>query len=73
MTANQGITWDCKYYNDTGATLTFGDSAKSNVMCIYMGQYYPAESNNPDVVDVAQLRAGQGAGLSARQSNARGT
>jgi hypothetical protein len=52
MTQSQGITWSCSYYNDTGATLTFGDSAVSSVMCIYMGQYYPADANNPDVIDV---------------------
>ncbi len=52
MAANQGISWTCKYYNDTTGTLTFGDSAKSNVMCIYMGQYYPADPTNPDVIDI---------------------
>jgi hypothetical protein len=52
MTATQSITWDCQYNNTTGATLTFGDSARSNVMCIYIGQYYPASATNPDVVYV---------------------
>ncbi len=51
MTSSQGITWSCKYYNDTGATLTFGDSDKSNIMCIYIGQYYPASATTPDVID----------------------
>ena len=53
MNGNPSITWTCEYYNDTGATLTFGDSAKSNVMCIYLGQYYPANPNAPD--DIAVL------------------
>jgi hypothetical protein len=49
------INWQCQYYNDTGATLTFGDSAKSNVMCIYFGMYYPvteatSDPNYPDIV-----------------------
>jgi hypothetical protein len=52
MTAAQSITWDCKYNNTTGTTLTFGDSAQTNVMCIYIGQYYPANATNPDVVYV---------------------
>jgi hypothetical protein len=52
MTSSQGISWTCKYYNDTGSTLTFGDSAKSNVMCIYLGQYYPASATAPDVIYV---------------------
>jgi hypothetical protein len=52
MTASQGITWTCKYYNDTGAALGFGDSARSAVMCIYIGQYYPASATAPDVIYV---------------------
>jgi hypothetical protein len=52
MTASQGITWTCKYYNDTGAPLGFGDSARSSVMCIYIGQYYPASATTPDVIYV---------------------
>ncbi len=50
MTNTQSITWDCSYYNNTGNTLTFGDSAVSNVMCIYLGQYYPADATNPDII-----------------------
>jgi hypothetical protein len=53
MNNNPSITWDCQYYNDTGAALGFGDSALNNVMCIYLGQYYPANPNAPD--DVAVL------------------
>jgi hypothetical protein len=50
MTNSQSITWDCSYYNNTGSTLTFGDSAAKNVMCIYLGQYYPADASNPDII-----------------------
>jgi hypothetical protein len=50
MSSSQSITWTCSYYNDTGATLTFGDSAKSNIMCIYMGDYFPANATQPDVL-----------------------
>lgn len=50
MTNTQSITWDCTYFNDTGATLTFGDSANKNVMCIYLGQYYPANPTAPDII-----------------------
>ncbi len=50
MMNSQSITWSCSYYNDTGSTLTFGDSAKSNIMCIYMGEYYPASATNPDII-----------------------
>ena len=50
MTSSQSISWSCSYYNDTGSTLTFGDSAIANVMCIYLGQYYPASPTSPDVI-----------------------
>jgi len=65
---NTPLTWKCQYTNNgsmypktTGAavdgSLTFGDSAQFNVMCIYMAQYYPAQDGlpgYPDVVDVLQ-------------------
>jgi hypothetical protein len=53
MTNNPSVTWDCTYLNDTGMTLGFGDSAQTNAMCIYLGQYYPANAQNPD--DIAVL------------------
>jgi hypothetical protein len=52
MAAATTINWNCSYYNDTGAALGFGDSALTNVMCIYMGQYYPADPTNPDLIEV---------------------
>jgi hypothetical protein len=50
MTSSQSISWTCSYYNDTGNTLKFGDSAATAVMCIYLGQYYPANPQNPDIL-----------------------
>jgi hypothetical protein len=50
MSGNPPITWDCAYFNNTGSTLTFGDSAQTNVMCIYIGQYYPASATAPDII-----------------------
>jgi hypothetical protein len=44
------ITWECDYYNDTGGPLTFGESANKNIMCIYVGQYYPANPANPSIM-----------------------
>jgi hypothetical protein len=56
VTAGTSLTWACQYYNDTGATLLFGDSAVKNVMCIYFGMYYPAVPATtlgyPDIVNV---------------------
>jgi hypothetical protein len=46
--AGTTITWSCTYVNDTGSTLTFGESAKTNVMCISEFIYYPvADVTNP--------------------------
>jgi hypothetical protein len=50
MTAAQAISWSCKDYNDTGAPLAFGESALTNVMCIYVASYYPANPDSPDVL-----------------------
>ena len=42
------ITWSCTYVNDTGSTLTFGESAATNVMCISEFIYYPvSDVTNP--------------------------
>jgi len=50
LQAGTPITWTCTYQNDTGATLTFGESAERNVMCIYMMQFYPlADPSNPTI------------------------
>jgi hypothetical protein len=55
MTAGATVTWTCMYYNPTSQPMTFGDSAMTNDMCIYLGQYYPADgtpSTNPAYPDV---------------------
>jgi hypothetical protein len=44
------ITWTCDDVNDTGAELTFGEHAASNVMCISSNIFYPvstASLSNP--------------------------
>jgi hypothetical protein len=42
------ITWSCTYVNNTGSTLTFGESAATNVMCISEFIYYPVQNTaNP--------------------------
>lgn len=42
LAAGTQVTFSCTYVNDTGAPLTFGESARSNEMCILSGQFYPA-------------------------------
>jgi hypothetical protein len=55
MSGTSPITWTCKYYNDTGSTMIFGESAKNNVMCIYLAQYYPVVNpKSPDLVQALQ-------------------
>ena len=55
MSAGQSITWQCQYTNDTGMDLTFGDSVVSNVACVYIGQYYPADTTQPNYPDVVSV------------------
>jgi hypothetical protein len=55
------ISWTCSYYNPTSATMTFGDSAQTSDMCIYMGMYYPADgtpSTNANYPDIINNQAG---------------
>jgi len=44
------ITWSCAFQNDTGNTLTFGESANKNEMCIFNGVYFPS----PDGSSITQ-------------------
>jgi hypothetical protein len=34
------ITWSCTYENETNQTLSFGESASKNEMCIFPGEFY---------------------------------
>jgi hypothetical protein len=50
------ISWQCSYTNPTSSAMSFGESANTADMCIYMGQYYPADgtpgktSSYPDII-----------------------
>jgi hypothetical protein len=55
LKSGTSISWTCKYYNPTSSAMTFGDSALTQNMCIYLGQYYPAQgtpTSNPDYPDI---------------------
>ena len=41
LPAGQDVTFTCSYVNPTGRTITFGESAVSNEMCILGAIYYP--------------------------------
>lgn len=43
LTKGTTIDWACDYENDTGKTITFGDSAVKNEMCIFPGEFYNEE------------------------------
>ena len=48
LKSGTSITWSCTYDNVTNQTLTFGQSAKTNVMCISLSVFYPvADPSNP--------------------------
>jgi len=46
------ITWSCTIHNTTNMTLIFGESAGSNEMCIFDGQYYPVPAGMNPTIDV---------------------
>ena len=44
------VSWTCNVTNPSMTTeLTFGESANTNDMCIFDGQYYPADDSNPTI------------------------
>jgi hypothetical protein len=47
--AGTQLTWSSTINNTGGTTLTFGESAMSNEMSIFDGQYYPADPNDPTI------------------------
>jgi hypothetical protein len=52
LTSGTGISWSCTYANDTGKTLTFGESAANNVMCISSSIFYPVQDVANPVISV---------------------
>jgi len=50
LAANTKIQWTCSFLNNTGSTLTFGESAQTNEMCIFTGQYYPAPATGDPMI-----------------------
>jgi hypothetical protein len=50
LTKGTKVTFSCTYVNDTGQPLTFGESARTNVMCIYDMAFYPVlDPQNPTI------------------------
>jgi hypothetical protein len=53
--ANSTITYGCDYNNATGMTLTFGESAQKNEMCIFFGVFYASQASSPQGQGLDQL------------------
>lgn len=52
LPAGTVIKWSCTINNTTNQTLTFGESAANNEMCIFDGQYYPVPAGANPSIDV---------------------
>jgi hypothetical protein len=50
LSSGTTITWSCTYVNDTPNTLTFGESAANNVMCISEFIYFPVQDPSNPVI-----------------------
>ena len=52
LAVNNGtqVSWTCTIHNtNPSGVLYFGESAQTNDMCIFDGQYYPADDSNPTI------------------------
>ena len=47
---NTNVDWTCTYVNDTGSTLTFGQSALTNAMCNFSATFYPVQDPSHPVI-----------------------
>jgi hypothetical protein len=45
------LDFDCLFDNNSSQTLTFGESALTNEMCIFTGIFYPVPAGSPPTVD----------------------
>jgi hypothetical protein len=54
LTSGTTVTWSCTYVNDTGATLSFGEFAATNVMCISVSSFYPVSNVASPVISSMQ-------------------
>ena len=54
LAANSNVTWTCTYVNDTGDTLTFGESALTNAMCNFSATFFPVQDPTNPVVQCLQ-------------------
>jgi hypothetical protein len=46
LNPGDSLSWTCTYNNNTGRTLTFGDSAEENEMCIYIARFYSSPNGD---------------------------
>ncbi|HJZ88852.1 MAG TPA: hypothetical protein VKN99_26955, partial [Polyangia bacterium] len=50
ISAGQQVNFSCTYVNNTGSTLTFGESAATNEMCIFTGLYFPVAAGSDPTI-----------------------
>jgi hypothetical protein len=46
LAPGDAIEWSCTYDNTTGDTLTYGDSAEKNEMCIYIARFFSSPNGD---------------------------
>jgi hypothetical protein len=63
MNPGDSLNWACSYDNATGKTLTFGNSASANEMCIFVGRYYSMSADDVQIVCMAPSDSGGTASL----------
>jgi hypothetical protein len=54
LKANSTVDWSCTYVNDTGSTLSFGQSAVTNAMCNFNARFYPVRDVSNPLVQCLQ-------------------
>jgi len=58
LNPGDSINWTCTYNNPTNNTFTFGDSAATNEMCIFVARYYSTSANDVQIVCMAPSQQG---------------
>jgi hypothetical protein len=58
LNPGDSVSWTCTYDNDTSMTLSYGDSAAKNEMCLLAGVYYSTNANATQLSCFAQSQNG---------------
>ena len=58
LNPGDSVSWTCTYDNDTSMSLSYGDSAAKNEMCIFTGLYYSTNPNGTQLTCFASAQSG---------------